>query len=62
MGLNNFSTWGLITHEQYESLQPLYGNDLPSMPLATLKCDEKEMPKHAKYNKIPYWRSGINRL
>ena len=43
-GLNSQSTWGLITHQQYEALRPLYGNVLPSMALATIKYNETGQP------------------
>jgi hypothetical protein len=46
--LTSLPTWEVITEEQFRRLSKGM-KALPTMAIATIKCDEHNRPKHAKY-------------
>jgi hypothetical protein len=48
-GLENLSTWKVITEEMCSQIRNVLGNTLPSMAIATIKRDENSKLVRAKY-------------
>ena len=48
-GLQNLPAWTTITEKEYKNMQHKYKTLLPTMAISTIKFDEHNKPKRAKY-------------